>query len=100
MRFTTDTGEKPLERTRKEIESPGGEALVVRTDVSKAGDVKGAVDATLERFVERYLDAFRHMQPLEQRGEIEDIARCAVFLASEGARFILDVSDLLGSGQK
>lgn len=223
-------GEKPLERTRKEIESLGREVLVVRTDVSKAEDVKGAIDAALERFgrvdvlvnnagigsfkrvdltsveeyeqvldtnlkgtwmgchfvapvmmeggggaivnissihgisgmtgmsayaaskagiigttrvialdlapfdirvnaispgairlpeqleevrelvreedreefeerfVSRYLDAFRHVQPLEQRGEIEDIARCAVFLASEDARFITGENIVIDGG--
>jgi NAD(P)-dependent dehydrogenase (short-subunit alcohol dehydrogenase family) len=51
-----------------------------------------------ERFVSRYLDAFRHVQPLQKRGEIEDIARCAVFLASEDARFITGENIVVDGG--
>lgn len=223
-------GEKPLERTRKEIEALGREVLVVRTDVSKVEDVKGAIDAAVERFgtvdvlvnnagigcfkrvdltsveeyeqvvdtnlkgtwmgchfvapvmmkagggaivnissihgvsgmtgmsayaaskagiigttrvmaldlapfdirvnaispgairlpeqlenvrelvrnedreefeerfVGPYLDAFHHVQPLDKRGEIEDIARCAVFLASEDARFITGENIVVDGG--
>lgn len=51
-----------------------------------------------ERFVGPYLDAYRHVQPLEQRGEIEDIAQCAVFLASEDARFITGENIVVDGG--
>jgi len=43
-------GEKPLERTRKDVEALRREVLVVRTDVSKEEDVRRAIDATVERF--------------------------------------------------
>ena len=42
--------ETALNAVKAEIESTGGDAYVVRTDVSKESDVRAAVGATMERF--------------------------------------------------
>jgi len=45
-----DINKDKAEQTAEEIRTLGSEALVVKTDVSKASDVKHAVDETLRRF--------------------------------------------------
>lgn len=45
-----DINKDKAEHTAEEIRALGSETLVVKTDVSKAGDVKHAVDETLRRF--------------------------------------------------
>jgi NAD(P)-dependent dehydrogenase (short-subunit alcohol dehydrogenase family) len=50
------------------------------------------------RFADRYWDAHRYVQPLDRVGEPEDIARCAVFLASEDARFITGQNIVVDGG--
>ena len=53
----------------------------------------------LERlFAGRYWDAHRYVQPLEEVGTPEDVARCAVFLASEDAQFITGQNIVLDGG--
>ena len=51
-----------------------------------------------QSFAERYWDAHRYAQPLERVGEPEDIARCAVFLASDDARFITGQNIVVDGG--
>ncbi|MFC1527098.1 SDR family NAD(P)-dependent oxidoreductase, partial [Candidatus Latescibacterota bacterium] len=45
-------------------------------------------DEFLERFGDRLRERGRHYQPLRRNGEVEDIAYCAVYLASDEARFV------------
>lgn len=50
------------------------------------------------RFAGRYWDAHKYVQPLEQVGTPEDVARCAVFLASEDSRFITGQNIVVDGG--
>ena len=45
-----DVSEKDNQRTARMIEEQGGRALAVRCDVTRAGDVKTALDKTIEAF--------------------------------------------------
>ena len=50
------------------------------------------------RFAGRYWDAHKYVQPLEQVGTPEDVAQCAVFLASEDSRFITGQNIVVDGG--
>ena len=45
-------------------------------------------DQFLERFGDRLRERGKHYQPLKPNGEVEDIGYCAVYLASDEARFV------------
>ena len=69
--------------------SPG--AIYIRK--SMEGEIEKEAGAEnmaefMELFGDKVRDNFRYFQPLEQVGETEDIAHCALFLASEEAKFI------------
>src|SRR5207247_2255216 len=105
-----DVREDAAKATAEQIERAGGHALAIRADVAKAADIQAAVNQTLARWGrldvfyanagvpqrptsveevdEEGMTRYRSTVPLGRLNRPEDLARAALFLASDDAAMI------------
>jgi NAD(P)-dependent dehydrogenase (short-subunit alcohol dehydrogenase family) len=100
-----DVSEEGNHETAAMIEARGGRSLAVRCDVTRAGDVKAALDEVVETFGR--LDFAFNNAGVEQpptptagrMGRPEEIASAVLWLCSEGAAFTIGHAMVIDGGQ-